>query len=123
MAVPDSEMICGLEGALSVMVRVAVFAPAVEPHGAATGEAGGVNVTVNPQWVPAGTPSVQLLAAVKLPGGLTLAPATVRIAGAAPLSLFVIVTGTGVEAVPASALPKPIALGETVAVACTAVPP
>src|SRR5271154_4491971 len=122
MEPPDSAMICGLLGALSVTVSVAVFAPAVEPQGAAAGDAGGVNVTVSVQEAPAGTPAVQLLMDVKLPAGFTVAPATVRTAGAVPL--FAIVTVTGAEEVPASAPPKLIVpVGETVAVACTAVPP
>jgi hypothetical protein len=119
---PDREMICGLVGALSVMVRVAVFAPAVEPQGAVTGYASGVNVTVSVQEPPAGTPAVQLLVDVKFPAGFTLAPATARTAGAVPL--FAIVTVTGADEVPASAPPKLMApVGEIVAVACTVMPP
>jgi hypothetical protein len=121
VAVPDNAMFCGLVGELSVIGRVAVFAPAAEPHGAATGEAGGVNVTVRVQWPPAGTPAAQLLAAVNLPVGFTMAATTVRIAGGVPQ--FVMVTATGADAVPARALPKPIVTGEIVAAACTAVPP
>lgn len=115
-------MLCGLVGELSVIVSVAAFVPASEPHGAATGEAGGANVSVSVQFPPAGTPAVQLLAAVKFPAGLTLAPRTVKIAEGVPL--FVIVTFVSADAVPASTLPKPIVLaGEIVAAACTAVPP
>src|SRR5580658_1636725 len=122
MAAPDRAMFCGLVGALSVMLRVAVFAPAVEPQGAATGDASGVNVTVSVQEPPAGTPAVQLLADVKFPAGFTLAPVTVSTAGAVPL--LAIVTVTGADDVPASVPPKLIVpAGETVAVACTAVPP
>jgi hypothetical protein len=114
-------MICGLVGELSVIVRVADFVPAFDPHGAITGDADGVKVTVSVQLPLAGTPAMQLFVAVKLPAGFTLALATVTIAGAVPL--FEIVTVMGVDAVPASALPKPIvAEGETVAAACTAVP-
>ena len=122
MAAPDREMICGLVGASAVIVRVAVFAPAVEPHGAATGDASGVNVTVRVQEAPAGTPAVQLLVNVKFPAGSTLAPATLRTERAVPL--FAIVTVTGADEVPASAPPKlAVPVGDTAAVACTAVPP
>jgi hypothetical protein len=114
-------MVCGLVGALSLIVRVAVFGPTVDPQGAAAGTAGGVNVTTNVQDPAAGTPAVQLFTAVKLPGGFTVAAATLKIAAPAPL--LVIVTVTGGEAVPASAPPKLIVpVGEIVAVACTAVP-
>jgi hypothetical protein len=68
MEAPDKAMICGLVGALSVMVRAAVFAPAVEPQGAATDDASGVIVAVSVQEPPAGTPAVQLLVDVKFRG-------------------------------------------------------
>src|SRR5271170_7674239 len=114
-------MVCGLVGALSTIVKVAVFGPTVEPHGAAAGTAGGVNVTTNVQDPAAGTPAVQLSTAVKLPGGFTVAAPTLKIAAPAPL--FVTVTVTGGDAVPASTPPKlMVPLGEIVAVACTAVP-
>src|SRR6202041_2857526 len=94
MAAPDREMICGLVGASAGIVRVAVLAPAVG----------------------------HLLVNVKFPAGSTLAPATLRTERAVPL--FAIVTVTGADEVPASAPPKLVVpVGDTAAVACTAVPP
>ena len=87
-----------------MIVNVAIFGPTVDPQGAAAGNAGGVNVTFSEQEPAAGTPVLQLLVAVKFPAGVTLGTPTFKIAGATPL--LVIVTVIGVEAVPASALPK-----------------
>lgn len=121
VVVPDNAMVCGLVTALSVIVNVAVFGPTVDPQGADADTASGVNVTVSVQDPAAGTPAVQLLVAVKLPAGVTLGTPTFKIAGAVPL--LAIVTVTGVEAVPANALPKLMAGdGVIVAVACTAWP-
>src|ERR1700722_1970435 len=103
------------------MVKVAFFGPAVDPQGAAVGTAAGANVITNVHDSAAGTPEVQLFPVVRLRGGWTLAPPTMRIA--APEPLLVIVTVTGGDAVPASAAPKLIEpVGEIVAAACTAVP-
>jgi hypothetical protein len=64
---------------------------------------------------------VQLFTAVKLPRGFMLAVPTLSTAGLAPL--LVMVTVTGGDAVPASAVPKLIVpVGVIVAEACTAVP-
>ncbi len=78
-------MVCGLVGALSLIVKVAGFGRTVDPQGASAGTAGGVNVTTNVQDPAAGTPAVQLLTAVKLPGGVTVAVPTLKTAAPAPL--------------------------------------
>ena len=103
------------------MIKLAFFGSAVDPQGAAVRRAAEVNVVTNVHDPAAGTTAVQLFTVVKLPGGLTLAAPTLRIA--APQPLLVIVTVTGGDAVPASAAPKLIEpVGEIVAAACTAVP-
>ena len=65
---PVSDSVCGLTGALSVMLTAAVLVPVEE----------GVKVTVMLQLLPAGTDVPQLLVWAKLP--LALMPVTVSAA-------------------------------------------
>ena len=95
VAVPLSITDCGLSVALSVSVRVAVFAPLVEPHWAPEAGAAGLNVIWTVQVPPSGTAAVQLFFNVKSVVSVTLAPLTVK----APCPVFLTVTATG-ELVP-----------------------
>ena len=95
VAVPLSITDCGLSVALSVSVRVAVFAPLVEPHWAPVTGAAGAKVTWTVQVPPAGTAPVQSFFNVKSVVSVTLAPLTVK----APCPVFLTVTATG-ELVP-----------------------
>ena len=95
VAVPFSITDCGLSVALSVSVRVALFAPLVEPHCAPEAGAAGLNVIWTVQVPPPGTAPVQLFFRVKSVVSVTLAPLTVK----APCPVFFTVTATG-ELVP-----------------------
>jgi len=95
VAVPISITDCGLSVALSVSVRVAVFAPLVEPHWAPVTGAAGAKEIWTVQVLPAGTAAVQLFFRVKSVVSVTLAPLTVN----APCPVFLTVTATG-ELVP-----------------------
>jgi hypothetical protein len=77
-------MLCGLLSALSVLSRFAICVPALDPQGAAGGDAGRVNVTTSVLEPPAGTPAVQFFSALKLPGGFTVAAPTLNLAAPAP---------------------------------------
>ena len=95
VAVPFIVTDCGLSVALSDSVRVAVFAPLVEPHWAPVTGAAGAKVIWTVQVPPAGTAAVQLFFRVKSVVSVTLAPLTVK----APCPVFLTVTATG-ELVP-----------------------
>src|SRR5580692_752277 len=97
VAVPLMTTVCGLLAVLSVKIRLAFFAPVVDPHCAPAAGAAGLNVICIVQVLPAGTAG-QLFSAVKFTASLALTPLTVN----APGPVLVSVIGTGGLATPTS---------------------